>query len=160
MRGAHSFKARPWKPHLSAAHAPPPACRYVLLWITLSATVILYNKYILTWGMFPYPVALTMWHMGFCSVLAFGIVRAGYVEPVGMSPETYLKSASLPSSPDPEALHLTPSRAAHVRHVSRGVPRARLAPASPHRWPSVCTAECGWHCLSALGPLAGAWPDG
>ena len=68
-------------------------CRYVAVWITLSATVIVYNKYILTWGMFPYPVALTMWHMGFCSVLAFGIVRGGYVEAVDMCPETYLKCA-------------------------------------------------------------------
>ena len=66
------------------------------MWISLSATVILYNKYILTWGMFPYPVALTMWHMGFCSVLAFGIVRAGYVDAVGMSPETYLKCVPSP----------------------------------------------------------------
>lgn len=71
-------------------------CRYVAIWITLSATVILYNKYILTWGMFPYPVALTMWHMGFCSVLAFGIVRGGYVQAEGMSPETYLKYAASP----------------------------------------------------------------
>ncbi len=64
---------------------------YVTLWITLSATVILYNKFILTWGNFPYPVALTMWHMFFCSVMAAGIIRAGYVEPVGMSTETYLR---------------------------------------------------------------------
>ena len=71
------------------------ARRYVTLWISLSATVILYNKYILTWGKFPYPVALTMWHMFFCSVMAAGIIRAGYVEPIGMSTETYLRCAAV-----------------------------------------------------------------
>ncbi len=33
---------------------------------------------------FPYPIALTMWHMFFCASLASLIIRAGYVEPVKM----------------------------------------------------------------------------
>ena len=41
---------------------------YVGLWIFLSGTVILYNKWILALYGFPYPVALTMWHMAFSSV--------------------------------------------------------------------------------------------
>ena len=41
---------------------------YVTLWIALSGTVILYNKYILAYGGFPYPITLTMWHMLFSSV--------------------------------------------------------------------------------------------
>lgn len=65
---------------------------YTSIWIALSATVILYNKYILTWGQFGYPVALTLWHMLFCSTLAFVIVKLGYVQPINMSAETYLKT--------------------------------------------------------------------
>eukprot|EP00887_Chlorella_sp_A99_P000804 scaffold5.g804.t1 len=53
---------------------------YVALWIALSA------------GGFPYPVALTLWHMVFCAGLAVGLVKGGYVEPVNMSAETYLKT--------------------------------------------------------------------
>ena len=37
---------------------------------------------------FPYPVALTMWHMFFCAALAFVIIKLGYVEPVTMSVDT------------------------------------------------------------------------
>lgn len=42
-----------------------------------SAVVILYNKWILSvWG-FNFPITLTMWHMGFCSAVAFVLVRGG-----------------------------------------------------------------------------------
>ena len=65
---------------------------YVGLWITLSASVILFNKYILTVYKFPFPVALTMMHMAFCSVLAFIIVRLlQWVPSSNMSRQTYLK---------------------------------------------------------------------
>eukprot|EP00959_Pyramimonas_sp_CCMP1952_P087912 1839479-Pyramimonas_sp.AAC.1 len=47
----------------------------VLLWIALSAGVILFNKYILSEYGFPYPVALTLIHMGFCSIVAILVVR-------------------------------------------------------------------------------------
>ena len=52
--------------------APSFTCR-------LSGTVILYNKYILAYYGFPFPIALTMWHMTFSGVLAFLLVRLGYV---------------------------------------------------------------------------------
>eukprot|EP00891_Asterochloris_glomerata_P003318 jgi/Astpho2/3318/e_gw1.00054.52.1_t len=65
---------------------------YVAIWIGLSATVILYNKWILAYANFPYPVALTLWHMLFCSTLAIAIVKLGYVQPIGMSADTYLKA--------------------------------------------------------------------
>lgn len=65
---------------------------YVLLWIVLSAAVILYNKWVLAFYGFPYPVALTMWHMFFCAALAWVIIRLGYVEPVKMSAATYLRT--------------------------------------------------------------------
>uniref|UniRef100_A0A061SLW6 Plastidic phosphate translocator-like protein n=2 Tax=Tetraselmis sp. GSL018 TaxID=582737 RepID=A0A061SLW6_9CHLO len=62
------------------------------LWVVLSAAVILYNKWILAYGGFPYPIALTMFHMGFCSVLAAAIVKLGFVSPVeGINVETYPK---------------------------------------------------------------------
>ena len=48
---------------------------YVGAWISLSAGVILYNKYVLVYFGFPFPIALTMIHMAFCSFLAFVIVR-------------------------------------------------------------------------------------
>jgi len=51
----------------------------------------MYNKWVLSFSGFPYPVALTLWHMFFCSALAFGVVKMGYVETINMSSETYLK---------------------------------------------------------------------
>ncbi len=41
---------------------------YVTMWIALSGTVILYNKWILAYYGFAYPISLTMWHMAFSSV--------------------------------------------------------------------------------------------
>ena len=65
---------------------------YVTLWISLSGTVILYNKWILAYYGFPYPISLTMWHMTFSSVLAFLCVRMGYVPAVNMTMGTYMKA--------------------------------------------------------------------
>ena len=55
---------------------------YVLLWVMLSGAVILYNKWLLAYGGFPFPIALTMFHMAFCSLLAFLLVRFGAVTPL------------------------------------------------------------------------------
>ncbi len=54
----------------------------MLLWVTLSAWVIMLNKYILDpkMGGFPYPVALTCMHMSFCSALAWSMVQLGLAE--------------------------------------------------------------------------------
>ncbi|KAL3535853.1 hypothetical protein ACH5RR_004314 [Cinchona calisaya] len=68
---------------------------YVSIWIFLSFTVIVYNKYILDRKMYnwPYPISLTMIHMGFCSSLAYLLVRVfKLVEPVSMSWDLYFKS--------------------------------------------------------------------
>ncbi|CAK9156207.1 unnamed protein product [Ilex paraguariensis] len=68
---------------------------YVGIWITLSFSVIVYNKYILDRKMYnwPYPISLTMIHMGFCSSLAYLLVKVfKVVEPVQMSRDLYLKS--------------------------------------------------------------------
>ncbi|CAN1164853.1 Probable sugar phosphate/phosphate translocator At5g25400 [Linum perenne] len=68
---------------------------YVAIWIFLSFTVIVYNKYILDKKMFnwPYPISLTMIHMSFCASLAFLLVKVfKVVEPVSMSRELYFSS--------------------------------------------------------------------
>ncbi|CAL6270079.1 unnamed protein product [Bathycoccus prasinos] len=48
---------------------------YVVSWIGLSSGVILFNKYILSFFGFPFPISLTMIHMCFCSCMAFLIIR-------------------------------------------------------------------------------------
>ncbi|KAK4415529.1 putative sugar phosphate/phosphate translocator [Sesamum alatum] len=68
---------------------------YVAIWIFLSFTVIVYNKYILDRKLYnwPYPISLTMIHMAFCSSLAYLLVRIfKVVDPVTMSWDLYLKS--------------------------------------------------------------------
>ncbi|XP_019189552.1 PREDICTED: probable sugar phosphate/phosphate translocator At5g25400 [Ipomoea nil] len=68
---------------------------YVIIWIFLSFSVIVYNKYILDRKMYnwPYPISLTMIHMAFCSSLAYLLVRVfKLVDPVSMSWPLYLKS--------------------------------------------------------------------
>ncbi|GKV03278.1 hypothetical protein SLEP1_g15610 [Rubroshorea leprosula] len=68
---------------------------YVAIWIFLSFTVIVYNKYILDKKMYnwPFPISLTMIHMSFCATLAFLLIKVfKFVEPVTMSRELYLSS--------------------------------------------------------------------
>ncbi len=65
---------------LEYMHLPYALCRYMLLWITLSAGVILLNKYVLSFSGFPYPISLTCSHMLFCSGLAAVMVRLGWAE--------------------------------------------------------------------------------
>ncbi|KAK1392527.1 putative sugar phosphate/phosphate translocator [Heracleum sosnowskyi] len=68
---------------------------YVSIWISLSFSVIVYNKYILDRKLYnwPYPISLTMIHMGFCSILAYLIIKVfKLVEPVTMSRDLYLRS--------------------------------------------------------------------
>ncbi len=72
------------------APLPYHARRYMFLWIFLSAAVIMVNKYVLSMSGFPYPVALTCTHMLFCSILAFALVKLGFVEAVPISADTYL----------------------------------------------------------------------
>eukprot|EP00798_Chlamydomonas_sp_ICE-L_P001689 gene1689-33086_t len=64
---------------------------YMLLWIALSASVILVNKYILSVAGFPYPLSLTLTHMGFGSILAYAIVHLRLVEAVAITTETYVR---------------------------------------------------------------------
>ncbi|KAB1209074.1 hypothetical protein CJ030_MR6G025948 [Morella rubra] len=69
---------------------------YVAIWICLSFSVIVYNKYILDRKLYnwPFPISLTMIHMLFCSTLAYLLVRVFKVveEPAAMTRDLYLKS--------------------------------------------------------------------
>ena len=52
---------------------------YVGLWMTVSISVIVFNKWLLAFAGFPFPIALTMWHMFFCSCIALILVRSIYI---------------------------------------------------------------------------------
>lgn len=65
---------------------------YVLLWMSISISVILFNKWLLAFSGFPYPITLTMWHMLFCSSVGFLCVRVGkVVKTHNMSAHDYLR---------------------------------------------------------------------
>ena len=83
---------------------------YVSLWVSLSGAVIMYNKWILVFYNFPFPVTLTMWHMGFSAVLATVCVKAGWVPAEkNMTSEVYLHAvlpvAVLFAGKPPQLLH-------------------------------------------------------
>lgn len=62
------------------------------IWIFLSGAVILYNKYLLAYSGFHYPITLTMWHMFFCASLAIGLIKSGKVQAINMERETYMRA--------------------------------------------------------------------
>ena len=66
---------------------------YASIWIALSASVILFNKYILAFGGFPFPITLTVWHMLFSSSIASVFVWSGKVPSTeGMDTKRYASS--------------------------------------------------------------------
>lgn len=69
---------------------------YMFLWIALSGTVTMYNKWILAYYGFAYPITLTMWHMAFCAALALVIIRLGFVAPPAGFDTTLLLRTLLP----------------------------------------------------------------
>lgn len=65
---------------------------YVLVWMSLSILVIMFNKWMLAYSGFPFPMALVMWHMCFCSAVGFLAVRVfRVVESHDMNTEEYFK---------------------------------------------------------------------
>ena len=52
----------------------------LLVWLTLSSSVILFNKWLLSPQNFPYPVTLAFWHMLFCSMMGILAVQSSCVE--------------------------------------------------------------------------------
>ncbi|XRB25037.1 triose-phosphate transporter [Pseudoscourfieldia marina] len=68
------------------------AYMYVIIWMTVSCSVILFNKWLLAYTPFHYPITLTLWHMAFCSTCGFIVVRVLKVTPsVNMSWTDYGK---------------------------------------------------------------------
>ncbi|KAJ6719940.1 SUGAR PHOSPHATE TRANSPORTER DOMAIN-CONTAINING PROTEIN-RELATED [Salix purpurea] len=66
---------------------------YLLIYILLSSGVILYNKWVLSpkYFNFPFPITLTMIHMGFSGAVAFFLIRVfKVVSPVKMTLELYI----------------------------------------------------------------------
>eukprot|EP00199_Chlamydomonas_sp_CCMP681_P002247 CAMPEP_0119108314 /NCGR_PEP_ID=MMETSP1180-20130426/13691_1 /TAXON_ID=3052 ORGANISM="Chlamydomonas cf sp, Strain CCMP681" /NCGR_SAMPLE_ID=MMETSP1180 /ASSEMBLY_ACC=CAM_ASM_000741 /LENGTH=384 /DNA_ID=CAMNT_0007093915 /DNA_START=119 /DNA_END=1273 /DNA_ORIENTATION=- len=64
----------------------------VLIWMSISCSVILFNKWLLAYSGFPFPIALTVWHMLFCSgvgVLAVRVLKL--VKSHNMSMNEYMK---------------------------------------------------------------------
>lgn len=66
------------------------AYTYVLIWMSISISVILFNKWLLAYSGFPFPIALTLWHMLFCSVVGILCVRVfKLVKSHNMTPKEY-----------------------------------------------------------------------
>lgn len=59
----------------SAIQQAASAYFYVAVWMSISIGVILFNKWLLAFAGFPFPITLTLWHMFFCSVAGFICVR-------------------------------------------------------------------------------------
>ena len=65
---------------------------YVLTWMGISSSVILFNKWLLAYSGFPYPIALTLWHMFFCSTVGVLCVRVfRVVKSHNMSANDYVR---------------------------------------------------------------------
>eukprot|EP00798_Chlamydomonas_sp_ICE-L_P001508 gene1508-32886_t len=66
------------------------AYSYVLMWMSISISVIMFNKWVLAYSGFPFPIALTLWHMTFCSSVGFLAVRVfRVVKSHNMTPKDY-----------------------------------------------------------------------
>ncbi|KAI9930816.1 solute carrier 35 member [Aspergillus wentii] len=69
---------------------------YIALWIGLSSSVIIFNKWILSTAKFNYPLFLTTWHMTFSTVmtqiLAHFTTKLDSRHRVPMTPQTYMKA--------------------------------------------------------------------
>ncbi|KAG6644892.1 hypothetical protein CIPAW_08G084100 [Carya illinoinensis] len=71
---------------------------YLLVYILLSSGVILYNKWVLStkYFNFPYPITLTMIHMGFSGAVAFFLIRVfKVVSPIQMTFKMFGNTAYL-----------------------------------------------------------------
>jgi hypothetical protein len=89
---------------------------FVCIWMSVSMAVIMFNKWLLAFYGFPYPLTLTMWHMIFCSTIAL----------VPSPPPTF-KSSQLDPHNLTLSLQLIHSAALHL--IDRG---SQLEPALVH----------------------------
>ncbi|OJJ83255.1 uncharacterized protein ASPGLDRAFT_152043 [Aspergillus glaucus CBS 516.65] len=69
---------------------------YIALWIALSSSVILFNKWVLATAKFNFPLFLTTWHMGFATfmtqILARFTDKLDSRHNVPMNPRTYTRA--------------------------------------------------------------------
>ncbi|KAJ5266988.1 sugar phosphate/phosphate translocator [Penicillium angulare] len=69
---------------------------YVSVWITLSSSVILFNKYLLDYANFRYPIILTTWHLTFATIMTQLLARFTTVldgrKSVKMTGRVYLRA--------------------------------------------------------------------
>ncbi|KAI9801493.1 MAG: hypothetical protein M1833_002725 [Piccolia ochrophora] len=87
-------------PDLEKATTQPPAffhpVVYVVSWITLSSSVILFNKWILDTAGFRFPIILTTWHLAFASLMTQILARFTTVldsrKSVKMTGRVYLRA--------------------------------------------------------------------
>ncbi|KAL4276570.1 hypothetical protein AHAS_Ahas20G0220400 [Arachis hypogaea] len=115
---------------------------YVAIWIFLSFTVIMYNKYILDHKMYnwPYPISLTMIHMAFCSSLAYIFIYVlKLVEPISMSRDLYLRSV-VPISCDTVTLDISSGIDLHLHR--RHLLQRRFPPVTSPLASSPCHPLC------------------
>ena len=89
-------------PPLTAWQQAAKAYFYVVIWMSISMGVILFNKYILAYSGFKYPIALTLWHMVFCTSIATTMVHILNPTPYTLHPTPYTLH------PTPYTLHPTP----------------------------------------------------
>ncbi|KAL1583773.1 hypothetical protein WHR41_07469 [Cladosporium halotolerans] len=88
--------------HNPAAEKPAPAqagihpAVYIAAWISLSSSVILFNKYILDTMGFRFPIVLTTWHLGFATFMTQILARFTNVldsrKKVPMTGKIYLRA--------------------------------------------------------------------
>lgn len=84
-----------------AAPAPAPSTGlhpafYIALWIALSSSVILFNKWVLSTAKFNFPLFLTTWHMVFATAMTQGLAKFTTIldsrHKVPMTPSTYVRA--------------------------------------------------------------------
>ncbi len=106
---------------------------YVLIWMSISISVILFNKWLLAFSGFPYPIALTSWHMLFCSVVGFLCVRVfKVVKSHNMTAHTYVRRV-LPIGASFAFFRATPARRHSTQHAASHWPAAMAHSARTHR---------------------------
>ncbi|CZT16311.1 related to glucose-6-phosphate/phosphate and phosphoenolpyruvate/phosphate antiporter [Ramularia collo-cygni] len=90
---------------LEGGEAPPVAkaatkelhpAFYIALWIGLSSSVIIFNKWVLHSAEFKFPLFLTTWHMVFATVMTQGLAKFTTVldgrHKVPMTPQLYMRA--------------------------------------------------------------------
>ena len=60
-------------------------------WILSSAGLILFNKWLLSYGKFPFPVTLTLLHQSFCAIIAFVGMKLKLFECAKMELKDYMR---------------------------------------------------------------------